>query len=485
VLSRTELLRTPHARVLVSLALLAMVLRTPYEVWGDTWFNLVLGREIAAGGLVVRNTLTEQGFGVPCVDQQWLAHATYYAIATHFGLEGVVVVASVVTAGAFVAAVGFALVGGATPGRTLALGVVALGVIMSQTVARAQTLAVPFLIAFPVVLARDARSPSRRTWWLVPCAAVWANLHGSVLLAPVMGWMLLVGRAVDAQRRREPIARRLFARDALLTASFAAAVFASPYAARLPAYYRSTVTNPAFRAYISEWQPPSPTQAPGALLLCAIVFMVVVASIRVMPTFESSLAVLLAMGTLNAERYATPLALVAAALLPRWADSALGAYFRVESDRVLQIVSRALLPVSMIAFAGIPFIAAHAIHSQFSGDFTDRVAAAADGHGHILADEAHADRLLWFHPELEGRVSHDARVETLPVDFLRALARAYDSPDAPASRTLRESYDVVVVDRKLHGRLFESMRRDPGWAPLAADGYASAFVARAAAEPPR
>jgi hypothetical protein len=52
-------------------------------------------------------------------------------------------------------------------------------------------------------------------------------------------------------------------------------------------------------------------------------------------------------------------------------------------------------------------------------------------------------------------------------------------PDAPASRTFIERYEVVVVDRELHARLFESLRRDSRWGLLAADWHATAFVPRA------
>jgi hypothetical protein len=469
---------TSQARILASLTLLAMVLRAPFEVWGDTWFNLVLGREIESTGLIERNNLTQEGFGASCVDQQWLAHRVYYEIATHFGLVGVVMVTSVVTSATFLAAVWFALEFGATPGRTLALGVVALGVVMSQTLARAQTLALPFMCAFPLALSQDARSASRKTWWLVPCAMVWANLHGSVLLAPAMGGLLLVGRVGDALRRREAVGCRVVLRDFALAASLFAAVFASPYAGRLPAYYRSTVANPAFRAYITEWQAPSPSEAPAALLLSVIGLLLVVRCFRAMPLFDSSLAVLLATGTLTAVRYATPLALMAAALLPRWADAALGRLVRFESDRVLETLSRFLVPIALAAFAAIPLLAARALRVRFPPDFTDRVASASIGRGFILSDEAHADRLLWFHPELKGRVSHDARVETIPGEFLRSLASAYAAPDALPSRKLLENYEVVVVDRELHARLFESMNRDSRWELLASDRLASAYVFR-------
>ena len=474
-MSPTEAFRTPQVRILVALALLAMAFRTPFIVWGDTWFNLVLGREIASNGLIARNLLTEQGFGVECVDQQWLAHAIYFAIEKHCGLVGVVLLAASITAGTFVSAVAIALARGATPGRTLGVGVLALGVVLSQTVARAQTLVLPCIVAFACVLCNDARRSSRGVWWLVPCAVVWANIHGSVLLAPTMGVLLLVGRMVDRCRRHEAMAGREILRDAVLAASLFAAVFVSPYMCKLPSYYWSTVASPAFRAYLTEWQPPSSFEAPGALLLCAVVFLTLRPALPVTSTFEASLALLLATATLLSVRHALPLALTAAAVLPRWADAALGRFLRVEPDRVLEFVARLLIPISLASFAAIPLAFGHSIHVEPPVAFADRVASAA-ARGPLLVDEAHADRLLWFHPELRGRVSHDARVETIPIAFLRSLASLYVAPESRSFRELLTRYGTVVVDRGLHPQFYQSMRRDPRWRQIAADGHASAYV---------
>ena len=482
-MSPAEALRTPHARILVALTLLAMALRAPFIVWVDTWYNLVLGREIARAGLVTHNLLTEQGFGIRCVDQQWLAHAIYFGIEKACGLVGVVLLAASITAASFVSAVVFAFARGATPGRTLGIGILALGVVSSQTVARAQTLALPFMVAFVWVLAKDARRSSRAAWWLVPCAVAWANLHGSVLLAPAMGVLLLVGRMVDCGRRHEAIAGRSVLRDALLAAALSAAVFVSPYAGKLPSYYWSTVANPAFRAHLTEWQPPSSIEAPGAVLLCAVVLLLLRRAIPVTSTFEASLASLLAVASLLSVRHAMPLALTAAALVPRWADAALGRFFRIEPDRALGFLARLLIPIAAVSFAVIPIAFGRSIRAEMPVAFTDRVASASAS-GLLLVDEAHADRLLWFHPELRGRVSHDARVETIPVGFLEALASFYGAPDAPPFRRLLARYDEVVVDRRLHARWFDSMSRDSGWRQIAADGYASAFVRREGAHPP-
>src|SRR5882724_662283 len=139
--------RSSSLRLLLAITLLAMALRSPPHICGDTWFNLVLGRDIAEGGLVTENVLTHVGFGVHVVDQQWLAHWMLFGMATAIGLPGVALANAISTAGSILAALGAALRGGASHGRTLFVGVLALAGMISHSMARAQSLALPFMAA--------------------------------------------------------------------------------------------------------------------------------------------------------------------------------------------------------------------------------------------------------------------------------------------------------------------------------------------------
>lgn len=481
--------RASQAKLLLSLTLLAMALRVPSAISCDTWFDLVLGREIVQKGLVERNDLTLQGFGAPAIDQQWLAHCLYEGLFQRFGAGGIVLLAAVCTAGAFAACAWFALLRGATPGRTLVLGLLSLSVVTSQTAARAQTLALPFLTASIILLARDAHRPRRATWALVPCVALWANLHGSVLLAPTMAGLLLVTRPLDAWRCGRVTHLRALARDAALTLAVAGAAFASPYASRLPAYYASTLLNPAFHAYVTEWQAPELVDGAPVYLLVGVALVLLVhacwpsrrspgdpPSSQSVQSFEVALCFLLAVASLRSVRYGEPLAFAVTAFLPGRADAFLGDRLRFAEGRPLRVLASVLPVVSVVAFAAIPWTARRAVGVQFPASFTDSVADAAGASGTVLSDETHSDRLLWFHPELEGRVSHDARMETLSLDFLNHLAVVYGQPDAPRARALLGSYDVVVVDRRAHPLLFGWLTHHRGWRLVAADRLATAFA---------
>ncbi len=72
--------------------------------------------------------------------------------------------------------------------------------------ARAQTFALPLFALLVWMLARDARAPDRRVLWVIPLLVLWANLHGSVLLASVLVLLrcaIGAGVAMRARRARD------------------------------------------------------------------------------------------------------------------------------------------------------------------------------------------------------------------------------------------------------------------------------------------
>jgi hypothetical protein len=465
-------------RLFLAIAFFAMAGRRPPHICSDTWFNLVLGRDIAEAGLVTKNELTRVGFGVHLADQQWLAHWILYGMATEIGLPGVALANAVLTAGSILAALGAALRGGATHGRTLVVGVLALAAMISHSMARAQSLALPFIAALFIVLLRDQTRPQPRTWLFVPCVAVWANLHGSVLLAPLFAALATVTRMIDAHRH-EKIAGAQVVRDIGLTLAFGGAAFASPYAFELPQYYRATFANPLLFTYLPEWAPPTLAAAPAAWCLILVVAAIAIYRLRVAPAFESAGCLVLAAATLGSVRHAVPLALFAALVLPRMLDGVLpDKFLRFVEDRPMRLAARALFPLAIVAFGAIPISAWRWLRRDAPTATTDRAAAAARPDRLVFTDESQGDRLLWFHPELRGRISYDARAETMTASDLDALASLYGMPNAPQYRRLLEDYDVVVADHDVHPEFARSMDQDPGWEKIGSDSSSAVFARR-------
>lgn len=463
--------------VIVTVAL--VVMRTPLLVLGDTWFNLVLGREVAAGGVITRNALTEQGFGVPVVDIQWVSHLALYAIVKLAGLPGMVLAGAVLLVGTIVSAAGAAVRRGATESRTLLVVLFALIGMASQFVLRAQSVAFPFLACFPLVLAGDVRAPRRTTWLLLPAAVLWANVHGSVLLAPVFAALATMARVLDAGRDDRPVSWSLLGRDVLLTLGLTLAVFVTPYGGDAVRYYEQTVGNPAFREYISEWYPLSFERVPAAtLFVCAVVVMLVRGA-RTMESFTLLTIGLLTAMTIMSARYATPLALASIGLLPAVLDEALGSTIRIEPDALLQRVARIGLPVAIVLMVvGVPWFADYTLNRPDSIRLTDQVAREAIPGRRLLVDEVQADRLLWYHPSLIGRVAHDVRVETLPIAYLDSLGHMYAQPTGRLAAAFLGGFDLIVVDRRVHEQLAIHLEHDPGYVEFGRDADVSAFLRR-------
>ncbi len=463
---------TAQGRLLASLTLLLAALGAPRQINADTWFNLVLGREIVASGLVIRNELTAEAAGAPWIDQQWLAHLIHYWLAQLLGLPGLVLVASLLTSASLLGAAEHALRNGASPGRTLLAGTLALGALLPQGV-RAQTFALPLLAFSLCRLDSDARKPSPRIWWLVPCAALWGNLHGSALLAPVFGALLALTRALDTR------SWGLVARDLLLAACLGLALLASPYGFELLGYYGGILGNSAFRVHVGEWGPLALASEPAKSLLIAVLLVSSLLVARRARHFPIAVCLGLALLTLRSARHATPLAIASAAFLPAIADAALGQRLRLQADRALQRSSRALLPAALLgSCVAIPLLVRHTLRVDLPAAFCDRVALAAEGAARVLADEQHADRLLWFHPELKGHLSHDVRFELLPPDFIQSLTQLYGFPETAYAQGWLARYDLVVVDREQHTPLWHWLRSHPGWHEIAADRWSAAFLRR-------
>ncbi len=472
-------MRSPVFGLLVIVTVVLVVLRTPLLMLGDTWFNLVLGREVAAGGLITRNGLTEQGFGVPVVDIQWMSHLGFYTVATLIGLPGMVLVGAALLAGTIVSAAAVAVRRGATEGRTLLVVLFALMGMASQLVLRAQSIAFPFLAFFPLVLSEDVRTPRRTTWLLLPAAVLWANVHGSVLLAPVFGALAATSRVLDAVRSDRPVSRRLLLRDGVLTLGLTCAVFITPYGMDVVRYYEQTVGNPAFRAYISEWYPLSFEHVPAAtLFVCAVVVLLIRGAKRMESFTLLTIGLLTAMTILSA-RYATPLALAAISLLPVTLDAVLRSVVRIEPDALLRRVAQIGMPVAMaVLLIGVPVIAQYTLNRPDAIRLIDQVVREAIPGRRLLVDEAQADRLLWYHPSLIGRIAHDVRVETLPLSYLDSLGRTYAQPGGRLAATFLAGFDLVVVDRRVHEQLAIHLDQDPGFVEFGRDSNVSAFLRR-------
>jgi hypothetical protein len=459
-LSWREQLRSGPFLILVAVLLMLLVVGTRDFVKGDTWFNLVAGREVAESGIIHSDRTTALGWGTPVVDVQWLAHLVFFAVADHVGLTGLVVIGAAWIAGCFVLGGAIALRTGATPGRVLLASLLAFTAVGSALVLRAQTLVYPMFVLFPAVLWLDVRAPRARTWWLVPVAVLWANLHGSVLLAPIFGGALLAARALDALRKGQPIEWRLVARDGGLTLAFLASIVVTPYGMDVWPYYAQTAGNPLFRQYVSEWWPlwTSPQLTHIALLL--IITGVIARSWREAESFPLLVLVGLSVMQVTSIRHVTPLALACLVLLPHLLDQALGRALPMEFPEFTPRLATRTLLVSLAGFGiGVPFGARKVVATPGGDSLEARLAAEPVQHC-MLVDEQQADRLMWYFPQLTGHLTHSVRMEAIPSWFMARMGPAYAAPSKPASRDLLRRYPIVAFDGRINGKVVEALKGD-------------------------
>jgi hypothetical protein len=90
----------------------------------------------------------------------------------------------------------------------------------------------------------------RRQYLAIPTAIVWANLHASVAIAPMLVLARTIGVAADGGWRALRNGR-----EVTILLGSALALFCTPFGARLPAYAIALAGSP-IRHFIQEWQRP-------------------------------------------------------------------------------------------------------------------------------------------------------------------------------------------------------------------------------------
>lgn len=432
----------------------------------DSWLALVDGRFVVQHGLPHADTLAYWTRGRPWVDQQWGAQLLLYAAERAGGLAA--------TAALGIACVGAALAGVAVAARRLGASSrsTAMALLVAPIAApwlmqvRTQSLALPLYVSVVGLLVADARRPGRRVFLVLPLLVVWANLHGSVSLAA--GLVALHGAVAASRGRRSALA--------LLIAPLA--LVASPYGWSLAGYYRLMLLHPPFASVVTEWRPITVGAATAPFLVTAFAGTALWARHRrVLTGFEQWALPLLLIAALSAVRNAVWFELAFAVALPRLLDAAFPpAPPSAGAQRLHRLVG---VTASVLAIAVVAGAIARG-DSWFVRDGSPAAAAAvaraAGAHGVVLADDVHADWLLWEQPVLAGRIAYDVRFELLSRRQLATVVGLDHAEHVAWSRCGR-AMSVVTFDSPAARRMFESAAvLNPG-ARLAVDDESfGAFV---------
>jgi hypothetical protein len=337
---------------------------------------------------------------------------------------------------------------------TLGSGPVALGGLL----ARPQMFAlVLFALTMWILQNRDRRP--RSLWFIPAIVVVWANLHGSFFLGP-----LLVGLAfLEDVRRKSPGARRLV----VLALVSVAATCLGPFGFRVWGYALDVSTNPVIALTIVEWQVPSVRDAVGAIFFASVAAaaLIVARSPRRLPWISLLTLGLFVLVGLFARRGIFWWAIVAPPILvdvlPRKSDAE-----APEGDR---IANRLLVGVVvLLVVAALPWWRVMGAPSTESAlldrapvGLTTAVARLASPGARVFVDQPLGS---WF--ELAAPrypVFVDSRIELYPTSVWRQYGDVVEGR-ADWDRVLRGwRVDVVVATRKDQRQLIPFIRRSPRW----------------------
>jgi hypothetical protein len=424
---------------LVFAALVAFVARLPSDIGSDSWMVLLSGREIVQHGLPSHDYLTVWSRGRPWVDQQWLAQVTMYSIERLGGIRLVMLTHAALATGGFATACVVARRRGASALSVTWIGAIGLLAFYPEAAnMRSQSFAYPLFVAVLALLLRDGRRPSNGVFLVFPLLALWANLHGSVVvgaaLVSLYGLVALRG-ARDGG----------WARPIVLTIVPWACVVASPYAASLPSYYRWILFDVHFNRFITEW-------APTALsLVTAPVFVLAIGGAwllgrghRTAGAFEALAFVGTAVLAFEAKRNLPWFGLAAVAILPTLLDHVRTP--AAEPRRANRILAGAAVLGAAATIAGIAAKTDSWFLQRYPATAANVAAEAAGGTRRVFANESYADWLVWERPELAGRIAFDDRFELLTDAQLASLLEFRTG--IGDWRAAAAGYDVLVLSAR-------------------------------------
>ena len=201
-------------------------------------------------------------FGEPWLNQQWVAQivlAGVFRLGGWFGLAALrALLSALVLTFVFLAC----RAAGATTRRAAWLAFGSGVVLAAGFMLRPQLLGMVCFAVTAFLVARRRAHPGG-VWIVIPITILWANLHGSFVLAPLM---LGLAWAEDRWVRGRGSPNLLLAGLGSLLATTV-----TPYGYRVWSYAAGLATHPVIRKTITEWQPPTIEIYTGAVFFLSVV----------------------------------------------------------------------------------------------------------------------------------------------------------------------------------------------------------------------
>ena len=256
----------------VGLSLYAVLLAIGPRLLGDpdSYSHIELGRWIIAHGtLPTTDAFSFSKHGSPWITFEWLSEVIYAAAFALAGWPGVVAVAAAAIALAF-GLLTFFLLRELSPALTVLMVIAAVVLLAPHMLARPHVLVLPLMVTWAAALVRCMDRNSPPPYWALPLLVLWANLHGSGVLA-----LGLIGPAVLEALLREKRSEWLHVllRWLPFTALAVAASCLTPHGPEPLLMPLTTLAAGPALAWISEWRPQDFSHIGGfELLLLAGIF---------------------------------------------------------------------------------------------------------------------------------------------------------------------------------------------------------------------
>jgi hypothetical protein len=227
----------------------------------DLAYQLRAGAEILASGRVpTADSWTFTMAGQPWFDQQWGAQVVLRAVESVGGWIGLAASRALLVGAIFGGTTLIAVRRGLDVRTAAILSLLAFVVAAPALALRPQLLGMVCFVGV-LLLVVGRREHPRRLWLAPVIVTVWANLHGSFFLGP-----LVVGLAAF----EDLYDRRPEARQTLIIA--AVSVFTAcltPFGPFVWVYATGLSTNAGVTARVTEWQPTSIRDVPGLLFFAS------------------------------------------------------------------------------------------------------------------------------------------------------------------------------------------------------------------------
>jgi hypothetical protein len=218
----------------------------------DSYSHIAVGRWIIAHGTVpASDPFSFAMYGEPWITFEWLSQVIYAAVYELSGWNGVVAFTAAVVALAIGLLTHF-LLRELSLKPTLILVIASVVLLAPHLLARPHVLTLPLMVTWAAALVRcmDRRTPP--PYWALPLLVLWANLHGSSVLALGLIGPAVLEALVDEKRSEWP---RVLVRWLPFTALAVAACCLTPYGPDPLLIPLKTLSAGHALNWIAEWRP--------------------------------------------------------------------------------------------------------------------------------------------------------------------------------------------------------------------------------------